>query len=186
MLKFEFKLTEKQHNIIHLVAAAIIILLSIFLSISATHKETEYVTIETRDTIVVEKERLIQKTKIEYITQYDTAYIPSDTVFAGDTVFVEIPIEHKIYEDTLVTDTSRTELSIRYSGYKANLDRVGINTYYKRDVPIERKKSGFRQFVGIGVGGGISTGYDIMHRNYSYPSVGVGITLTYGWGFTWE
>ena len=99
-------------------------------------------------------------------------------------MLVYIPIEHKQYKDTFITDTSKTYLSIDYSGYKASIDNISFYSNYNIK-PIEKNKiKGFGQFVGlsINVGYGIGLNYNDKSFNNS-PYIGIGIS--YGWGYHW-
>ena len=137
--------------------------------------------VEIKDTIVIDKEIIKYKEKLKYITNYDTI-IKLDTI--KDSVLVYIPIEHKQYKDTFITDTSKTYLSIDYSGYKASIDNISFYSNYNIK-PIEKNKTkGFGQFIGlsINVGYGIGLNYNDKSFNNS-PYIGIGIS--YGWGYRW-
>ena len=123
--------------------------------------------VDRHDTIVVNKERIVEKTKIKYIDRVDTFY-----VYKGDTVYINnLPIEHKQYCDTITTDsTSSTEIKIDYSGFKSEIDNVYIkHNYFEKQETIikEPKKVGLVWYVGIGAGAG-------AHINISTHTFGYG------------
>lgn len=134
--------------------------------------------IERHDTVTVEKERIVEKTKIKYIDRVDTFYVKE----SGDTVEItDLPIEHKIYEDTIKNDSTSTEVKIEYSGYAAQVDGVYIRHNYleKQETIIQQsKRVGWVWFIGFA--GGVSGHVDIPTKTVGWgPSaglvVGVGI-----------
>ena len=135
--------------------------------------------IEKHDTVTVEKERIVEKTKIKYIDRIDTFYVKE----FGDTVLVQdLPIEHKVYEDTIKNDSTSTEIKIEYSGFNAQVDGVYVHhNYFEKQTTIvkEPKKVGIVWFVGAyagyGVHGSINTG-TFGHG----PEVGIGVGIGIG------
>jgi len=97
----------------------------------------------------------------------DTFYIKE----SGDTVKLDsIPMECKLYEDTIKTDSTSTEIKIEYSGFNAEINNIWLKHNYfnqKEIVVKEPKKVGWVWFVGIGPG--IDVHVDIP-------------TKTVGWG----
>lgn len=139
------------------------------------NKPTE--TIYLRDTISVPYEVIKYKTKVEYVTQYDTIIYRE-----FDTIKVQIPIEHKVYTDTLKTDTTDVKVNIKYSGYKAQIDNLWIDYTYKQKESLKSKKKGkFGQSVVIGIQAGYGLGISTTPRFEPY----IGIGVTYGIGYTW-
>lgn len=175
-------MTNKSRTIIE-VALGVIILALLRLLIYSFSRTPEPVIVERVDTIKVDTGRIVEKTQIQYVTLFDTIYTAvrdTDTI----QVAIELPIEHKLYKDTIETDSTALELEIEFSGFKPSLDRVGaiVHTTYEK-VP-EVKKRGFSRFVGVGAHVGVGTGYDIIEKRPVFgPEVGVGVTI--GWGYTW-
>lgn len=133
-------------------------------------------TISLTDTIIKEKVQILWR---DYV---DTFFVQvHDSI--RDTIKMEIPIDHKIYADKIEADSGRFDLAIKYSGYRASLDSIGIS-YHAEILPaVVEKKRGFGQFVGIGIGVGYGCTM-IDQRIYASPYVGV--HLTYGFGYTWR
>jgi hypothetical protein len=77
----------------------------------------------------------------------------------GDTVKVpDIPITKKVYEDTISTDSTSTEIKIQYSGFNASIDEIWLrhNYYNSKEIIVkEPKKVGLVWYVGLGVGYGV-------------------------------
>lgn len=142
-------------------------------------KETIEVPVEVKDTITIEKERIVEHTKIEYITKFDTVY-----EYATDTdtipVPIEIPIEHKVYEDTLRTDTTEIAFKVLYSGFKPSLDEIGVSYHLHTQRAVKTKK---KPAVGNTLCVGLQVGYGTTWPEPKFsPYVGVG--FCYGFGVT--
>lgn len=137
----------------------------------------EYV--EKHDTVTIEKERIKEKTKTEYVDRLDTFYIKE----SGDTVVIDsIPIEHKVYEDTIKNDSTSTEIKIEYSGFNPEIQSVWLKHNYieKQETIIkEPKKIGIVWSVGPCVGfGGVG---NLNNGSIGYgPYIGVSGTIGIG------
>lgn len=134
-----------------------------------------------RDTISIPVETIKYKERVKYVTEFDTIIcVVRDSVY--DTIRVELPIEHKQYKDTILTDTTDIKVDIEYSGFKPQLDRVWIDYSYKNKQTLKSPKKGkFGQSIVIGVQVGYGVG--ISNPIKFNPYVGVGIT--YGFGYSW-
>ena len=150
-------------------------------------------TIKQTDTI-----RLREKTKTIEVVRYDTiwmredsaknAHTTTDSDHYGDTtemvdsIAVPIPITQSEYRDTFLTDTSRAEVGVLFSGYNARIDSIGINYQLTQNNRVERKKSGFGWCVmpSIQVGYGLGLNGNVVTAS---PYVGVGVSI--GWGYHW-
>lgn len=133
-------------------------------------------TISITDTIIQEKIRTI------YRTHADTFYICAhDSIH--DTIWMQIPIDHKLYANRIKADSGSFDVAIKYSGYKASLDSVGILYHAAVKPSVIEKKRGLGQFIGIGIGVGYGCTM-IDQRVYAAPYVGVHVT--YGFGYTWR
>ena len=123
-------------------------------------------------------------TTTRYLTRHDTCIIVHrDTL--RDTLHIEIPIAHRQYTDTLIrTDTAQIAVDIRYSGYRARLDSVGISYTLRPIAQMQTKRSGWGQFVGIGVGVQYGLGVNPYNMQAAFqPSIGIGVV--YGFGYHW-
>ena len=119
-------------------------------------------TLVVRDTIVQEKPvyRTISQVRTEYVSV-------RDTIRVCDTLVVPVPIETKVYEDSLY----RAEVS----GYRASLDRLEIYQQERiitQTIPVqvkERKRWG----IGVQAGYGVSTpnGKPVLS-----PYIGIGVS----------
>lgn len=151
-------------------------------------------TIKQTDTI-----RLREHTKPIEVIRYDTIWIErvdsaenahttndsnhcADTTEKVDSIAVPIPITQSEYRDTFLTDTSRVEVGVLFSGYNARIDSIGINYQLTQNNRVERKKSGFGWVVApsIQVGYGLGLNGNIVTAS---PYVGIGVSI--GWGYHW-
>ena len=150
-------------------------------------------TIKQTDTL-----RLRAKTKTIEVIRYDTiwmredsaenAHTTTDSNHYGDTtemvdsIAIPIPITQSEYRDTFLTDTSRAEVGVLFSGYNARIDSIGINYQLTQEPRVERKKSGFGWCVmpSIQVGYGLRLNGNIVTAS---PYVGIGVSI--GWGYHW-
>lgn len=123
---------------------------------------------ERVDTLVVRDTIVQEKPVYRTISQVRTEYVPvCDTIRIQDTLFVPVPIETKVYEDSLY----RAEVS----GYKASLDRLEIYQQERiitQTIPVqvkERKRWG----IGVQAGYGVSTpnGKPVLS-----PYIGIGVS----------
>lgn len=130
-------------------------------------------TITRTDTIIETRTRTLRIDSTAYVFVRDTATV-TDTIY--------LPCEWKEYRDSIVTDTSNINWSVKYHGYDAHIDSFGLNYKFTTNPRIEVKKRGFGQFVGIGIGAGYGVSV-INNQVFAAPSVGVHIT--YGWGYHW-
>lgn len=151
------------------------------MSMRSCHRATA---LQVHDTVTVhDTVRLQAKTKILYRTTHDTMLIARhDTV--TDTILVHIPIEHKQYNDTITTDSSRIEVGIRFSGYRARLDSVGINYQLTKESAPQTKTrlNKWGQFIGVGIG--VGYGASVIGRQV-FAAPEIGLHITYGWGYRW-
>lgn len=140
------------------------------------------------DTIMVHDTlRIAEHTKPLYVIKWDTLYLekPASQDIARESLcdgYVTIPITQSEYRDTFATDSTRAEVAVLFSGYNARIDSIGINYQATIQPRVERKKSGFGQFVGIGVGAGYGASI-VGTQVYAAPQVG--ISIVYGFGYHW-
>lgn len=123
---------------------------------------------ERVDTLVIRDTIVQEKPVYRTISQVRTEYVPvCDTIRIQDTLFVPVPIETKVYEDSLY----RAEVS----GYRASLDRLEIYQQERiitQTIPVqvkERKRWG----IGVQAGYGVSTpnGKPVLS-----PYIGIGVS----------
>lgn len=133
--------------------------------------EVEYV-LHT-DTLYINDTIIKQKTKIQYITRDSIQYIyKTDSI--SDTVFVDVPIEHKIYRDTIQNDSNTYDINIRYSGYRSSIDELNIKAMHTNKITIPKQKQ--RRFH-ISLEAGYYTGYNLVDKQlYSGPGAGIGFS----------
>lgn len=128
------------------------------------------------DTVYIDKERIVEHTNTKYITLVDTFYIKGDTL--KDTIWLkDLPIEHKVYTDTITTDSTRSIIKASYSGFNPSLDNLYIQTeitQQKQDKYPSRKKFGWN------ISGGLYGGYGLGINGLT-PQIGLGVTI--GWGY---
>lgn len=130
----------------------------------------EYIT--KTDTITVTEERIVEKTKIKYINTVDTFFIQNN-----DTIFIEVPIEHKQYKDTIRTDSTEARIEIDFYGYASGIEKVRLEyDYYKEIHTKPQKKWGFGITVGPYIGYGLYG--DIQNRTFGHGfEIGIGINV---------
>ena len=139
--------------------------------------------ITVHDTTIITKEQIKEKEKIKRVVEYDTFFIKeTDTI--RDTFYVSLPIEYKQYRDTFTTDTSRTILDIKYSGYKSSLDGVYVQSSFTQKERIKVKTSGFGQYLGIGLQVGYGATINTIDKTF-IPGPYIGVGISYGWCYKW-
>ena len=164
-----------------LAVIAVLIFCIVHNDINSKQLEPQIVTIHDTTTVTVEK--IKEKEKIKRVVEYDTSFIiERDTV--RDTIYVSLPIEYKQYRDTFNTDTSNTILDIKYSGYKAQLDGLYVESHYKTRETVKIKHTGFSQFIGVGLQLGYGASINPINKTFQ-PSPYIGVGVTYGWGYHW-
>lgn len=159
------------------------LIIGIAINIPSCNKQPDVIVeyVEKHDTITVTKDRIVEKTKIKYVDRIDTFYVTK----AGDTIQIpDLPITKKIYEDTIKTDSTSTEIKINYSGYNAEIDNVWLkhNYYNQKEVIIkEPKRVGFVWCVGPSGGYSITVNPYNGQLNHGFSA---GLTVTIGIGGT--
>ena len=153
----------------------------------ALRPETIHDTVTVHDTL-----RIKEHTKPKEVVRRDTIWLPLDTPLGtsldtGSLIPVELPITRSEYRDTFMTDSSRIELGVRFSGWHAQIDGTNLKSQYTIQPRTIEKKKGWGQFIGVGIGVGYGasfvgngSGATIVH---AAPEIGVHIT--YGWGYHW-
>lgn len=146
----------------------IIVILSIFIGYSLLHKnsiEKEYSTdtlyVYFHDTISIIKPKPIYVEKIKTII--DTLPSSADS----SKVEVIIPIEKKVYKDTIYRDKDTINVRAVISGYKADLDTLDIEIYKVKQI-INKVNVKPKKFI---IGPQIGITYDGKIK----PFIGVGI-----------
>ena len=164
-----------------LAVIAVLIFCIVHNEISSKNIEPQIITIH--DTTVITKEQIKEKEKIKRVVEYDTFFIKeTDTI--RDTFYVSLPIEYKQYRDTFITDTSRTILDIKYSGYKSSLDGVYVQSSFTQKERIKVKTSGFGQYLGIGLQVGYGATINTIDKTF-IPGPYIGVGISYGWCYKW-
>ena len=110
-----------------------------------------------------------------YLDHYKTVLLPvhdttltTDTLNVVDSVFVDIPIYHYVFDTSFTTDTNSLQLGIRMTGYDVSLDTL---TYLFKYCVQPKKESRIGLYagpmVGVGLngqvtfGGGIGIGWKL-------------------------
>ena len=165
-------MTNKTHNIFHIVTVLAIIALSLCLWRSCTKPLPEPTIVTKTDTIREIKIDTQFVAKPKYISRVvlDTVYVPKDTV---------LYVEQKTYSDSVATIwVSGVNPIIDSAKYTLPKEYITINTTTTNTIVKEKHWS---QFVGIGVG----TGYGVSMTPQPQFSPYVGVSITYGFGYTW-
>jgi hypothetical protein len=133
-----------------------------------TAKERGFTEVAERvDTLFI-RDTLTQKWPV-YYTRYvhDTIYVRADTVRINDTLYVPLPREVRIYEDSMY----RAEVS----GYEPSLDRIDI--YQRKEVITQTATIYVQEAKRWGIG--VQAGYGATARDgsvYLSPYIGIGIS----------
>lgn len=130
--------------------------------------------IPVHDTITLTEERIEYKTKVKFVQTIDTFYFNDK-----DTIYIEVPIEYKEYNDTIKNDSAEAKIKINYHGAFAELDSVKLDYKYHKEIQTvikPPKKYGIGFYFGPYVG----YGWSINSPVYGQPSIGVavGVGLT--------
>lgn len=176
-------LERSKNTTILILSIILIILLCCIIHNNITLKNIQPQIVTVHDTTIITKEQIKEKEKIKRVVEYDTFFIKeTDTI--RDTFYVSLPIEYKQYRDTFTTDTSRTILDIKYSGYKSSLDGVYVQSSFTQKERIKVKHTGFGQFIGVGLHLGYGASVNHIDKTFQ-PSPYIGVGVTIGWGYHW-
>lgn len=152
----------KGFDIRQCVAALCIMLVGYIIGSKKAHIEPqkpEIITYTKTDTIV------LKEPVLTYIKQVDTVRV-TDLVVEQikDTVYINVPIEKKVYKDTLYY--------AEISGYRPNLDYIEVynktETKYIQLPPPERKRFSL----------GVHAGYGVCATGLT-PYIGIGISYNF-------
>ena len=164
----------------YIIALIIGFTVGILINIPSCQKQPdpEIIKVPVHDTITIQKDSIIYKTK--HVKEYviDTFYINK----SGDSIELkDLPITESIYKDTIKTDSTSTEIEINFHGFNAGIDNISLihNYNYEKEIIVKpQKKVGLVWFVGPGVGYGV-------HGSINTGTFGHGpeMGLVVGFGF---
>lgn len=165
----------------YIISLVIGFVIGILISVPSCQKqpESETIYIEKHDTVTITKDSIIYKTKIKEVHYTDTFYVKE----SGDTVKLDsIPITEKVYEDTIKTDSTSTEIKIEYSGFNAEINNIWLRHNYFNQKEIIVKEPKKIDFVwALGVGGGFGGDININNKTVGYgPQVGAYLIIGLG------
>lgn len=128
-------------------------------------EKTEYIDRVIRDTFEIEKPvpKIITLTKI-------------DTFQVNESIFAEIPIETKQYEDTIYNDSANIHYKAFLSGYKVSLDNLHIDVSMKTKDAVKTQIIREKQKFNFGLVGGF--GYGVFQKKCD-AFIGVGISYNF-------
>ena len=141
--------------------------------------EPQVIKVPVHDTITIDSIQIKWKERPVEVLRIDTFYTTKD----GDTIKTpEIPIIKKVYEDTISTDSTSTEIKIQYSGFNASIDEIQLrhNYYNTKEIIVKEPKR-----VGLVWAIGPSLGYSatINPANGQFNhGISGGLTITLGIG----
>lgn len=158
----------------YIISIVIGIIIGILINISSRQKESEPEVIykEVHDTVTIDSVRIQWKTKPVEVYLIDTFYVKE----SGDTIKLDsLPIEKKMYKDTIINDSTSTEIQVNFHGFNAGIDSIWLrHNYFEKETTIikQPKKVGLVWAVGVGVGFG---GYaNINSGTFGYgPQIGI-------------
>ena len=127
---------------------------------------------EVHDTITIDSVRIQWKTKPVEVYLIDTFYVKE----SGETVKLDsFPIEKKVYKDTVINDSTSTEIQVNFHGFNADIDSIWLkHNYFEKETTIvkEPKKIGLVWAIGVGVGFGGNK--NINGGTFGYgPQIGI-------------
>lgn len=126
---------------------------------------TDTITNVVYDTVFLEHYKTVK------LPVHDTTlFFLTDTLTLVDSVEVDVPIYHYVFDTSFVTDTTVFNLSIRNSGYDVSLDTLSYFFQYTPTLP--KKTHRFGWFIGPSLG----LGYDFT-TGKPVPTIGVGIGI---------
>ena len=122
------------------------------------------------DTLIQHDTLTVEKPVPRIVRVIDTMLVPVvDTVHTRDSVFISLPKEKKVYEDS----TYRAVVS----GYKPSLDSISVYQTTKVVTITEIVKVPEKKRWGIGVQAGMGVQYGTIHKQVDVgPYIGVGIS----------
>lgn len=127
------------------------------------------------DTIWIEREDSAENTH----TTTDSDHCV-DTTEMVDSIAVPIPITQSEYRDTFLTDTSRAEVGVLFSGYNARIDSIGINYQATAQPLVYEKESGWGWNYTLafyaGYGAALVNGKIVLA-----PEIGFGVSVGIGY-----
>lgn len=126
---------------------------------------------------------------IEREDSAENAHTTTDSDHYGDTTemvdstnadFALVPITQSEYRDTFLTDTSRAEVGVLFSGYNARIDSIGINYQVTAQPLVYEKESGWGWNYTLG----FYAGYGATLVNGQIvlaPEIGIGVSIGIGY-----
>lgn len=156
------------------------IIMGVLINIPSCNKQQPNIKyIPIHDTITITKDSIVYKTKPVNFYFHDTLYVKE----SGDTVKLDsLPITEYVYQDTIKTDSTSTEIKINYHGFDAGIDNINlIHNYFEKQTTIvkEPKKVGLVWFVGAYAGYGIHGSMNTGTFGHG-PEVGIGAGIGIG------
>lgn len=130
------------------------------------------------DTIWIEREDSAENAH----TTTDSNHCVDTTEMADSTNadFALVPITQSEYRDTFITDTSRAEVGVLFSGYNARIDSIGINYQATAQPLVYEKESGWGWNYTLG----FYAGYGATLVNGQIvlaPEIGFGVSIGIGY-----
>lgn len=168
----------KQHKcfLTSFILNIILCILLLFNSPQKPINEVQYIPLH--DTITITNVVVQEKTKILYENLTDTFY-----VFNSDTVFVEVPIEYKTYEDTIINDSAEARIKVDYHGAFSEIDGIKLDYKYNKQIQTviqPQKKLGLGITVGPYIGYGLYGDFNTKQFSHGFEvGIGVSVGLTY-------
>ena len=125
---------------------------------------------------------------LEKVDSADSAHTSTDSNHFLDTTemvdtnadFALVPITQSEYRDTFLTDTSRAEVGVLFSGYNARIDSIGINYQVTAQPLVYEKESGWGWNYTLafyaGYGATLVNGQIVLA-----PEIGFGVSIGIGY-----
>lgn len=147
-------------------AGAFAMIMAAFCVAKCTHSNPEGETIIQRDTLIIHDTVRIEKPVAKIVRTVDTMLVFAvDTVVMRDTLFVRIPVEQKVFSDSLY--------KLQVSGYRPSLDWIEVYPTTIKVTETIQEKSRKRWGVGVQVGYGAALNDKQVVLS---PYIGLGIS----------
>ena len=162
-------------NILKYISSVIIgIIIGILINIPSCQKESgsEVIYKEVHDTVTIDSVRIQWKTKPVEVYLIDTFYVKE----SGDTVKLDsLPIEKKVYKDTIINDSTSTEIQVNFHGFDAGIDSIWLrHNYFEKETTIVKQPKKVGLVWAIGLGAGFGGHASINGETFGYgPQIGI-------------
>lgn len=153
------------------------ILLGFVICLSCNKHEPKIKIVPIYDTITINKERI--KERIIPIEIHDTLYRVDSVIIENDGTYVKLPMEYNLYKDTIIQDSTTSNIEVFYHGIESDIDSINLIVNSKLVIhEIESPK--IHPFIGLDIGPEMN--YNFSKFNGINIEVSGGLIFKNGWG----